>query len=88
MNAMPNNEHQSLMTRLTHILQFVVDDANLGHVFGGCNVSDRSTRWRENYRVPDVAVFLNGTTAIDKASHWLEALDLAIEHVIDWSRKK
>lgn len=90
MNAMPNIEHQSLVSRLTHILQLVVVDAGLGDVLAGCNVSDRTTKWRENYRVPDVGVFLNGTRAINKNSHWLGGPDLAIEIVSprDRSRKK
>lgn len=90
MNAMPNNEHQSLVSRLTHVLQFVVVDAGQGDVFAGCNLSDRATCWRQNYRVPDVAVFLNGTTAINKKTHWLGGPDLAIEIVSprDRSRKK
>ncbi len=90
MNAMPNIEHQTLVGRLTHILQFLVDDQKLGLVLPGCNVTDRTEGWRKNYRVPDVAVFLNGTQAIPKTSHWLGGPDLAIEIVSprDRSRKK
>ena len=90
MDAMPNNEHQGMVSRLTYVLQFVVVDSGLGQVLAGCNVSDRAKHWRENYRVPDVAVFLNGTKAIDKNSHWLGGPDLAIEIVSprDRSRKK
>ena len=90
MNAMPNIEHQTLVGRLTHILQFLIDDQKLGLVLPGCNVTDRTESWRKNYRVPDVAVFLNGTQAIPKTSHWLGGPDLAIEIVStqDRSRKK
>jgi Uma2 family endonuclease len=90
MNAMPNNEHQSLVSRLTYVLHFVIADSGKGVVFPGCNVSDRPKRWRENYRVPDVAVFLKGTRAVDKNTHWLGGPDLAIEIVSprDRSRKK
>ena len=90
MNAMPNIEHQGLVGRLTHIVQFLVDDRQLGMTLPGCNVTDRAEKWRENYRVPDVAVFLNGTQAINKKSHWLGGPDLAVEIVSprDRSREK
>jgi Uma2 family endonuclease len=90
MNAMPNNQHQGLVMRLASICQFLISDAGLGQVFPGCNVTDRTTKWRQNYRCPDVAVFLNGTKAIDKGSHWFGGPDLAIEIVSphDKSREK
>ena len=40
----------------------VVDAGGLGEAFPGVNVSDRSDDWTQNYREPDVAVFLEGTT--------------------------
>lgn len=90
MNAMPNIEHQTLVGRLTHVLQFLVDDEDRGLVLPGCNVSDRKQGWRQNYRVPDVAVFLKGGAAVPKRSHWLGGPELAIEIVSpqDRSRKK
>ena len=90
MNAMPNNQHQGLVMRLASLCQFLISDAGLGQVFPGCNVTDRTTKWRQNYRCPDVAVFLNETTALDKGSHWLGGPDLAIQIVSprDKSREK
>ena len=90
MNAMPNIEHQNLVGRLTYILQYLIVDPGLGMVQPGCNVTDRAEKWRENYRVPDVAVFLNATKAINKKSHWLGGPDLAVEIVSprDRSREK
>ena len=90
MNAMPNIEHQNLVGRLTYILQYLIVDPGLGMVQPGCNVTDRTEKWRENYRVPDVAVFLNATQAINKKSHWLGGPDLAVEIVSprDRSREK
>ena len=90
MNAYPNVEHQSLVGRLTSILLFLIDDQKLGMVLPGCNVSDRPLKWKENYRCPDVVVFLNGTKAINKKSHWLGGPDLAIEIISpnDRSREK
>ena len=34
-----------------------------GVVFAGCNVTDREDDWMQNYRCPDVAVFLKGNPA-------------------------
>ena len=91
MNAQPNNNHQTLVGRLSHILSFLVDDPGLGTVHPGCNVSDQRTKWKQNYRCPDVAVFLKTNTwAIDKETHWFGGPDLAIEIVSprDRSREK
>lgn len=81
MSPMPNDEHQMLVGRLTRILDEVVADPGLGQVRPGINVSDRVEEWRTNYRVPDVAVFLKGSRAINHESFWLGGPDLAIEIV-------
>lgn len=78
---MANNEHQDLVDELCTILTIVVKWQGLGRVNPGVNVSDRTTNWQENYRCPDVAVFLNDTTAEDRNTHWLGGPDLAIEVV-------
>ena len=67
MNPMPNVEHQQLVNRLASIFQDVIDWPGKGDVRPGVNVSDRREDWRENYRVPDVAVFLKD----GQASNWL-----------------
>ena len=78
MAAMPDNEHQRLVNQLAAILEDVIGDQGRGEVFPGCNVSDRED-WAHNFRVPDVAVFLNGTSAIDRDTVWLGGPDFAIE---------
>ena len=90
MNAYPNIEHQGLVGRLTSILLFLIDDQKLGMVLPGCNVSDRPQKWKENYRCPDVVVFLKGTKAVNKQSHFFGGPDLAIEIISpnDRSREK
>ncbi|MBC7819533.1 MAG: Uma2 family endonuclease, partial [Planctomycetaceae bacterium] len=86
----PNNQHQDLVARLAYVCHSLIVDPGLGRVHPGCNVTDRPTKWKQNYRIPDVAVFLNGTTAVDKESHWFGGPDLAIEIVSprDKSREK
>ena len=78
MAAMPNNEHRFFVSRLARILDEVIHDSGLGQAFPGCNVSDRED-WEKNFRVPDVAVFLNGTAAIDRNTFWRGGPDFAVE---------
>ncbi|MFH5805073.1 Uma2 family endonuclease [Alienimonas sp. DA493] len=90
---LPNNEHQSLATRIVSRLFPLIDDRGAGRTFAGCNVSDVSDPaqdWRTNYRCPDVAVFLSGNPAEDRGSHWFGGPDLAMEIVSrgDRSRQK
>ena len=81
MAPLPNNEHQLLVGRLTRVLDEIVTDRTLGQVLPGVNVSDRSVGWEHNYRVPDVAVFLNDTRAVNRACFWQGGPDFVIEIV-------
>lgn len=81
MSPMADNEHQSLATDLAAILKAVVEWPGHGKVYAGINVSDRQRDWRKNYRCPDVAVYLNGTRAVDRRTHWYGGLDFGIEVV-------
>ena len=80
MNAMPNDEHQEFVKELTAIITAVVDWRGLGKNRPGVNISDREA-WTSNYRVPDVAVFLNGTQATNYGTYWLGGPDFAVEIV-------
>jgi len=79
MAPIANNEHQGLLSRLTTILVGQIEFPGLGRVFPGANVSDRPLDWQQNYRVPDVLVFLNGNPAEDRDSHWFGGPDFAVE---------
>lgn len=81
MNPMPNDEHQQLVNRFAAIFQDVIDWPEIGDVRPGVNVSDRVENWRENYRVPDVAVFLKDGAARNYGEFWHGGPDLAIEIV-------
>jgi Uma2 family endonuclease len=78
-SPLANNEHQDLVSRLTGILFAALDEGRLGSTFAGVNVSDRADDWTVNYREPDVAVFLQGTTALNKGTYWLGGPDLVVE---------
>jgi Uma2 family endonuclease len=86
----PNDEHQDLAGSISFALQISVRFAGLGLVRSGVGVSDREDDWTKNFRCPDISVFLNGTTAINKKSHWFGGPDFAVEIISphDRSRKK
>jgi Uma2 family endonuclease len=79
MPSMPNLAHQDLVTNLTTLLSEVILRPRLGRVQPGANVSDRRRNWKENYRVPDVVVVLNGGRAIDCDTHWFGGPDFLVE---------
>jgi Uma2 family endonuclease len=90
MAPMPNIEHQRMVNRFAAIFQEVIDWPELGIVQPGCNVSDREDGWENNYRIPDVAVFLQEGTARNCNTHWCGGPDFLIEVVSrdDKSREK
>lgn len=79
MPPIANNEHQSLITEVAAILRAAIDWKQQGCTLAGANVSDQLDDWTQNYRVPDVLVFLNGSTAENRSTHWLGGPDFAIE---------
>ncbi len=90
MSPEANNEHQYIATDLAFCFGMVITRAGLGTVQAGANVTDRPSQWKRNYRIPDVLVFLNGSTAINKRTHWLGGPDFTVEVVSqnDRSRQK
>ncbi len=79
MSPLANNEHQRLASDLTGVIWTVVQQRGLGEVYQGVNLTDRTPNWVENYRNPDVVVFLNGTAAVDHGTHYLGGPDFAAE---------
>ena len=88
MAPMANDEHQDVSGSLYSLFREVVQEAGLGVARPGVNLTDRTDNWKKNYRVPDVAVFLNGTAAINFKTHWFGGPDLAIEVVSKKDRTK
>ena len=74
-----NNEQHSVATELSTILTLVCRWELGGQAFGGCNVSDQETDWRQNYRCPDVAVFFKENPAQDRGPYWYGGPDFAVE---------
>ena len=90
MAPMPDDEHQELVALLTSILVEVMRWPGLGEVRPGVNVSNQREDWKQDYRVPDVTVFLKEGHAENLGTHWFGGPDLAIEIVSpdDRSREK
>jgi Uma2 family endonuclease len=89
MSPLADDEHQDLVGGLCAILRAVIQLTGLGAVRPGVNVSDREA-WKKNFRIPDVAVFLQGTKAENRGLFWLGGPDFAIEITSkgDRTRKK
>jgi Uma2 family endonuclease len=87
-SPLPSNEHQRLVYRLSVILGEAVEREGLGEVFSGVNLSNRDADWLQDYREPDVAVFLRGGKAIDCGTHWRGAADFLVEIISPGERTR
>ncbi len=88
MTPLPNNEHQELVAHLTAILLEVIARERLGTSYPGVNLSDRDENWEDNYRCPDIVVFLRGNSARDCGSHWTGGPDFVVEIVSPYDRSR
>jgi len=79
MSPFPRNRHQRIAGELDTILRIVVQWTGRGIVLPGANISDREDDWKQNYRIPDCCVFVNGTSAQDRDTHWLGGPDFCVE---------
>lgn len=86
-SPMPNDEHQALVSALTAVFYAAFVGQN-AQVRAGVNVSNRDVDWKSNYRVPDVAVFLETGTAKNRGSHWFGGPDFAVEVVSPGDRTR
>src|SRR5438067_2342139 len=83
-----DNEQQELRAAFVDLLYRVVRQLDLGKVRPGVNISDRDDDWTLNYRCPDVVVFLNGTTAINRGTYWFGGPDFAVEILSEEDRSR
>lgn len=82
MTPLPNIEHQDIAGGLVSVIRQVVGRGQ-AIVLPGTNVSDREAGWKQNYRCPDVAVYLVGNPAKNCSTHWCGGADFAVEIVSD-----
>jgi Uma2 family endonuclease len=79
MPSMPSLEHQKLVANLGAIFTEVIMRPGLGDIYPGVNLSDRADDWKENYRVPDLAVILKNSRAISHSAHVQGGADFLVE---------
>jgi Uma2 family endonuclease len=86
----PNDEHQSIATRLARIFVEVIEDSGLGQVRNAINLASDFEDWSSNFRVPDLAVFLTGSKAVCHGAVWTGSPDFVVEVVspFDQTREK
>ena len=87
MNPLPNPEH----LHLQHKIAWAFENALLGSsalVYPGLNVSDRDDDWTKNYRCPDVAVILPGSTARERDAYYLGGPDFVVEIISPHDRSR
>jgi Uma2 family endonuclease len=85
-----NNEHFDFASELQFIIRSALPIHTKVRLHQGPNVTDRHEKWTKNYRSPDLAVFLEGTSARDMGRYWYGGPDFAVEIISpnDRSRKK
>lgn len=88
MSPLADDEHQEITTNLASCLVTVIAVPRLGKVRAGANVSDRVKGWKQNYRCPDVVVYLNDTTAQQHKSFWLGGPSFGVEVVSHHDRSR
>src|SRR4051794_1448928 len=88
MSPLANNEHTELMTNLAAAFRNAFAARMDVHVFAGVNVSDRREDWEKNFRCPDVAVVLPGSTAVDCDTFFFGGPDFVVEIASDFDRSR
>lgn len=76
-----NNEHQNLATLLSHVFLLSIGWPCPHEVCAGINLSDRVKDWVDNFREPDVVVYLQHNPATNYGTHWVGGPDLLVEIV-------
>ena len=79
MAPLPNDEHQNLVFEFCIVLNESLGGQKLAQIRPGVNLTSQSVNWKENYRCPDVAVFLRDTKAENCDTHWRGPADFLIE---------
>ena len=79
MAPLPNDEHQNLAGKFCAILIELLGWQGLAEVLPGVNLAASAGEWTEDFRCPDVAVFLRDTQAENCDTHWRGAADFLIE---------
>jgi len=88
MAPLANDEHQDIQLSFGAALKDALGWGSGASVRAGVNVSDRDKDWINNYRCPDVVVFLPGNPAINHGLHWQGGPDFMVEIVSEGDRSR
>jgi Uma2 family endonuclease len=84
----PNDEHQDLAGGFTEVLRTIVDRCGLGTTRPGINLAIDPDDWEQNYRVPDVVVFLNDSPAVCHGIFWCGPPYFVVEITSPWDKTR
>jgi Uma2 family endonuclease len=84
----PNDEHQSITTRLARPFLEVVEDAGIGVVRICINLAIDPDHWEDDYRVPDTTIFLSKSSAVCHGAFWSGPPDFVVEVVSPYDRTR
>ena len=76
---LPTLAQQGLVGDLCDVFHEVVKWPGHGTIYPGVNVSDRRRNWEDNFRIPDVAVVLRKSRAVDCDTHFFRGPDILVE---------
>ena len=72
-------EHDDIAGFFYRVFFALFADAGLGRVHFRINVSDRDADWTDNYRVPDMTLYLADNPARARGTHYIGGPDFALE---------
>ena len=90
MSPEADNQHQKLSGLLFSVFHQALLPLRGVDVYPPINIADRDDHWANNYRCPDVSVFVPGNPAQDRGTYWVGGPDFLVEVRSrgDRSRKK
>jgi Uma2 family endonuclease len=84
----PNDEHQEIETNLARLFLEVVQDTKVGTVRLRVNVASDPADWELDYRIPDIVVFLKGSSAVCHDTFWSGPPDFIVEIVSPYDKTR
>jgi Uma2 family endonuclease len=88
MSPAPNDEHQDISGGFTEIFRTVIDRQGLGKTRPGINLARDPEDWENDYRVPDVSVFLRDSQGVCHDTFWSGPPDFLVEITSPWDKTR
>jgi Uma2 family endonuclease len=84
----PNDEHQEISLHLALPFVAVVEETGVGKVRPTINLALDPNDWENDYRIPDLAVFLTSSLAVCHGTFWCGPPDFLVEIVSPWDKTR